>query len=167
MSRTAILYIAERCNQQCVFCLEEDSEWSEFVDPSTQQVYDVLERLHGRGGRQITFMGGETFFRKDLPRIISRAKQIGFTLPKHRVRGPGELEITRVEGREIDDAARAGWLYYVAGNNQEEIARKLGVSRQTAQRLVSPTTVAFDQAIIAAETAKWAQVVKASGAKVD
>lgn len=37
----------------------------------------------------------------------------------------------------LDDAARAGWLYYVAGNNQEEIARKLGVSRQTAQRLVS------------------------------
>ncbi|KTE69677.1 glucose-methanol-choline oxidoreductase [Sphingopyxis sp. H081] len=31
-------------------------------------------------------------------------KQIGFTLPKHRVRGPGELEIKRVEGREIDDA---------------------------------------------------------------
>ncbi|HEX4297025.1 MAG TPA: sugar-binding transcriptional regulator [Devosia sp.] len=40
-------------------------------------------------------------------------------------------------GRRLDDAARAGWLYYVAGNNQEEIARKLGVSRQTAQRLVS------------------------------
>ncbi|MEP7240431.1 MAG: sugar-binding transcriptional regulator [Devosia sp.] len=37
----------------------------------------------------------------------------------------------------LDDAARAGWLYYIAGNNQEEIARKLGVSRQTAQRLVS------------------------------
>jgi DNA-binding transcriptional regulator LsrR (DeoR family) len=32
---------------------------------------------------------------------------------------------------------RAGWLYYIAGNTQEEIARKLGVSRQTAQRLVS------------------------------
>jgi DNA-binding transcriptional regulator LsrR (DeoR family) len=40
-------------------------------------------------------------------------------------------------GNRLDDAARAGWLYYVAGNNQEEIARKLGVSRQTAQRLVS------------------------------
>jgi DNA-binding transcriptional regulator LsrR (DeoR family) len=37
----------------------------------------------------------------------------------------------------LDDAARAGWLYYVAGNNQEQIAQKLGVSRQTAQRLVS------------------------------
>ena len=40
-------------------------------------------------------------------------------------------------GSRLDDAARAGWLYYVAGNTQEEIARKLGVSRQTAQRLVS------------------------------
>lgn len=37
----------------------------------------------------------------------------------------------------LDDAARAGWLYYVAGNNQEEIAAKLGISRQSAQRLVS------------------------------
>jgi DNA-binding transcriptional regulator LsrR (DeoR family) len=41
------------------------------------------------------------------------------------------------ETTRLDDAARAGWLYYVAGNTQDEIARKLGVSRQTAQRLVS------------------------------
>jgi DNA-binding transcriptional regulator LsrR (DeoR family) len=41
------------------------------------------------------------------------------------------------EQTRIDDAARAGWLYYVAGNTQEEIARKLGVSRQSAQRLVA------------------------------
>lgn len=37
----------------------------------------------------------------------------------------------------LDDAARAGWLYYVAGNTQDQIAAKLGVSRQSAQRLVS------------------------------
>ena len=41
------------------------------------------------------------------------------------------------DGTRLDDAARAGWLYYVAGNTQDEIARKLGVSRQSAQRLVS------------------------------
>jgi DNA-binding transcriptional regulator LsrR (DeoR family) len=41
------------------------------------------------------------------------------------------------ENTRLDDAARAGWLYYVAGNTQDEIARKLGISRQTAQRLVS------------------------------
>lgn len=37
----------------------------------------------------------------------------------------------------LDDAARAGWLYYVAGRTQDEIARAMGVSRQAAQRLVS------------------------------
>ncbi|WP_299616765.1 sugar-binding transcriptional regulator [Pelagibius sp.] len=36
-----------------------------------------------------------------------------------------------------DEAARAGWLYYIAGKTQDEIARMLGVSRQRAQRLVS------------------------------
>lgn len=41
------------------------------------------------------------------------------------------------EAGRVDDAARAGWLYYVAGNTQDEIARKLGVSRQSAQRLVA------------------------------
>ncbi len=41
------------------------------------------------------------------------------------------------ENARLDEAARAGWLYYIAGNTQDEIARKLGVSRQTAQRLVS------------------------------
>lgn len=41
------------------------------------------------------------------------------------------------ESSRLDDAARAGWLYYIAGNTQDEIAGKLGISRQTAQRLVS------------------------------
>jgi DNA-binding transcriptional regulator LsrR (DeoR family) len=41
------------------------------------------------------------------------------------------------ENDRLDDAARAGWLYYIAGNTQDEIAKKLGVSRQSAQRLVS------------------------------
>ncbi|WP_181703176.1 sugar-binding transcriptional regulator [Chthonobacter albigriseus] len=41
------------------------------------------------------------------------------------------------EKARLDDAARAGWLYFVAGNTQDEIARKLNVSRPTAQRLVS------------------------------
>lgn len=41
------------------------------------------------------------------------------------------------DGSRLDDAARAGWLYYVAGNTQDEIAAKLGISRQSAQRLVS------------------------------
>ena len=37
----------------------------------------------------------------------------------------------------LDDAARAGWLYYIAGKTQDEIAGHMGISRQAAQRLVS------------------------------
>jgi DNA-binding transcriptional regulator LsrR (DeoR family) len=41
------------------------------------------------------------------------------------------------EKARLDDAARAGWLYFIAGHTQDEIAKRLGVSRATAQRLVS------------------------------
>jgi DNA-binding transcriptional regulator LsrR (DeoR family) len=41
------------------------------------------------------------------------------------------------EKTRLDDAARAGWLYFIAGHTQDEIARMLQVSRASAQRLVS------------------------------
>jgi DNA-binding transcriptional regulator LsrR (DeoR family) len=37
----------------------------------------------------------------------------------------------------LDLAARAAWMYYVAGNTQNEIAERLGISRQMAQRMVA------------------------------
>lgn len=39
--------------------------------------------------------------------------------------------------KKLDQAARAAWMYYVAGETQHDIAEKLGVSRQVAQRLVA------------------------------
>jgi len=45
----------------------------------------------------------------------------------------------------LDNAARAAWLYFICGNTQEEIARKLRVSRPTAQRLV---TLALSEKLI-------------------
>ncbi|GGG77854.1 DNA-binding transcriptional regulator [Salipiger pallidus] len=37
----------------------------------------------------------------------------------------------------LDLAARAGWLYYVGGMRQDQIAAELGISRQRVQRLVA------------------------------
>ncbi len=37
----------------------------------------------------------------------------------------------------LDHAARAAWLYYIGGRTQDEIAARLGVSRQAVQRLVA------------------------------
>lgn len=44
---------------------------------------------------------------------------------------------TDADTTSLDEAARAGWLYYVGGKTQDQIARDLGISRQRAQRLVS------------------------------
>jgi DNA-binding transcriptional regulator LsrR (DeoR family) len=45
----------------------------------------------------------------------------------------------------LELAVRAAWLYHVAGNTQHEIARKLQISRPTAQRLVA---YAFERGLI-------------------
>ncbi|KFK94629.1 MULTISPECIES: sugar-binding transcriptional regulator [unclassified Serratia (in: enterobacteria)] len=47
--------------------------------------------------------------------------------------------------KKLDQAARAAWMYYVAGQTQHEIADALGVSRQVAQRLVA---LAIDSGLI-------------------
>lgn len=47
------------------------------------------------------------------------------------------MSLSPAEPTLLDEAARAGWLYYVAGMTQDQIAAELGVSRQRAQRLVS------------------------------
>lgn len=41
------------------------------------------------------------------------------------------------DSHRLDEAARAGWLYYVGGKTQDEIAKLLKTSRQSAQRLVA------------------------------
>src|SRR5260221_2962587 len=41
------------------------------------------------------------------------------------------------EPSRLDNAARDGWLYFIAGKTQDEIAKTLNVSRATAQRFVS------------------------------
>ena len=92
-----------------------------FVGGSHHSGGDYAQRLKAAGAALIF-----DDMRK-LPELVQRNEQNLRRMAKN-----GENETAR-----LDDAARAGWLYYVAGNTQDEIARKLGVSRQTAQRLVS------------------------------
>ncbi|WP_435259458.1 sugar-binding transcriptional regulator [Thioclava sp. FR2] len=47
------------------------------------------------------------------------------------------IRMADTDSTPLDDAARAGWLYYIAGMTQDQIATELGISRQRAQRLVS------------------------------
>jgi organic radical activating enzyme len=78
MPRTAILYVTERCNQACVFCLEDDG-LALRPDVPRPQVLAELASLRARGAEHLTFMGGETFLRKDLPELLEETKKLGFT----------------------------------------------------------------------------------------
>ena len=51
----------------------------------------------------------------------------------------------KISAERLDDAARAGWLYYIAGQTQEEVAAVMGISRQVAQRLV---TLAVEERLV-------------------
>lgn len=77
--KTAIVYITQRCNLSCVFCLEDDPTWRGYADPETDDVRATIDRLYADGARHITFMGGETLFRKDLAPILAHARSVGFT----------------------------------------------------------------------------------------
>src|SRR5947208_10119259 len=47
------------------------------------------------------------------------------------------MAVSDKERPRMDEAARAGWLYFIAGHTQDEIAKMLKGSRASAQRLVS------------------------------
>ncbi len=42
-----------------------------------------------------------------------------------------------LHNKRLNDAARAGWLYYVAQNSQDEVAKIMAISRPSAQRLIA------------------------------
>lgn len=44
---------------------------------------------------------------------------------------------SETQGEKLDLAARAAWLYYIAGRTQDQIASALDISRPAAQRLVA------------------------------
>ena len=69
-------------------------------------------------------------------RGAARLQTVAIAVSLSESSGERHAATKRTDDR-LDDAARAGWLYYIAGRTQEEIAAQMGISRQAAQRLVS------------------------------
>lgn len=131
MTRTAILYIAERCNQHCVFCLEVDKTWKPLPDFSTRQVAETLRSLREEGAQQITFMGGETLFRKDIGDILAESKRLGFRRIGVTTNGtvlstPGFLR--RLMGRGLD------FIEFSLHGHSEALANAIGGTSFTFRR---------------------------------
>lgn len=68
--------------------------------------------------------------------LISRAfSQNEIEMPEPGFDTAGSSQVGQADRLEL--AARAAWLYYIAGRTQDEIAAQLLVSRQSAQRLIA------------------------------
>ncbi len=78
--RTAIVHLSDRCNLRCVFCFERDDPTRRGLrDPATGDALAELDALRRRGTEHLTFMGAETFFRRDLAILLAHARDAGFT----------------------------------------------------------------------------------------
>lgn len=72
-SETLYIYLDERCNQNCVFCVAYEKGESRFGSMSTNDAKKTIKEFarHKRG--TIVFSGGEPTIRNDLPEIIKYA----------------------------------------------------------------------------------------------
>src|SRR3984893_16494829 len=86
------------------------------------------------------FVGGSHYQSRDGKGILREAgadRVFGRMADFWRTDGKSMRAASHNEKSRLDEAARAGWLYFIAGHTQDEIAKTLQVSRASAQRLVS------------------------------
>lgn len=68
-----------RCNLDCIHCYCKGSEKLE-EELTTDEVRDILHKIHKEGCLDITFTGGEPLIREDFLEIYSYAKTKGFII---------------------------------------------------------------------------------------
>ncbi len=69
--------VTNHCNMKCEFCSTWVEDRNMAKDLSTHEALGIIRQLSCLGTRIIHFSGGEPALRKDLPELISEAKQRG------------------------------------------------------------------------------------------
>jgi len=141
--------VIDRCNLKCKYCFG-DYPSRNFPDPSTAQLFDVLDGLGRMGTIRVTLTGGEPLLREDITEIVLRARwdRIEPSLTTNGIlidRHPGmlsylnQLTVSLDGGRRIHDAFR-GKGSWDAAIHAVEVARAAGTPVQllcTVSRLTS------------------------------
>jgi len=74
--------ITNRCNMRCPICFANAAAAGYVLELSIDQITDILTRLANEKPVRcwaVQFSGGEPTIRDDLPEIITKAKELGFT----------------------------------------------------------------------------------------
>jgi MoaA/NifB/PqqE/SkfB family radical SAM enzyme len=72
---SASLTLTERCNSRCITCNVWRHESADEL--STDEALGLLSSLKDIGVRSVILSGGEILLRRDLPRIVQKASQLG------------------------------------------------------------------------------------------
>lgn len=74
--------VTNRCNQSCPVCFANATSSGYLYEPTFEQIMDMMANLRSEKPvpcPAIQFAGGEPTMRKDIPSIVARAKEFGFT----------------------------------------------------------------------------------------
>lgn len=74
----ALFELTYKCNFNCVHCYIPQGVKKQELN--TKEVFSMLEQLRDLGCFHLGFSGGEIFLRKDIFKILQKAKKLGFNL---------------------------------------------------------------------------------------
>ena len=71
------LQITTRCSMRCSYCYVNLNNYKKIKDPTTNEVFRIIDELYSQGTRWLWFLGGEPMMRDDLGKIIDYAHRKG------------------------------------------------------------------------------------------
>ena len=95
---TAMLEIADRCNEACVHCYQLQGQKGEL---STDELKAILDELADMGVLFVTFSGGEATLRKDFLELVAYARKLSFAVKLYS----NGLKIDRAMADALSDLA--------------------------------------------------------------
>lgn len=126
---TAMIEIADRCNESCVHCYQVQGQKGEMT---SDDIFATLDQLAELGVLFLTISGGEPTLRSDFLDIIRHARRLDFaiTLYTNGLRITDEVadELARVGLRRVDislysvDAEAHDWVTNVPGSWEKSVA---------------------------------------------
>jgi len=131
--------VTDECNSHCSYC-REFYRINHKIQPSTQQLFDLVEGCSKLGTKRITLLGGEALLRADIDEVIAKIKSCniscslttnGYSLNRH-INGLKKLDQVSVsiDGDKISHDTYRGSGSWDTAVNAIKTARSYGIPVQ-------------------------------------